>query len=85
MFVLVLSEESISHMKTAANKTGEVVEALPNLEYRIHIDGTPEEEWLRCMMAGKMRLNKIRVFIGDKVEVVHTPDMGEIGRIVWKR
>ncbi len=72
-------------MKQRPNETGRVIERLPNMEFRVHIDGTPEGKLLRCILSGKMKISKFNLFIGDKVEVVHTPEMGPIGRIVWKR
>lgn len=55
---------------------GIVLESLPNLEYMVELEGGKQK---RCYMAGKMRLNKIRVLIGDRVEIV---DCGNVGRIV---
>lgn len=57
---------------------GEVIEALPNLEYRIKLE---DEREVRCYMAGRMKLNKIRIIIGDKVLIVY-PQGSSIGRIV---
>lgn len=44
---------------------GVVTEALPNTLFRVKIDG--KEEDVLAYLAGKMRLNRIRVLIGDKV------------------
>ena len=58
---------------------GTVVEALPNILFKI----SPEvkgDEFL-AYLAGKMRMNKIRVLVGDKVEVEVDPYGGR-GRIV---
>jgi len=60
---------------------GTVVEALPNTLFRVDI-GTPEEEKLLITyLAGKMRMHRIKVLIGDKVEVLLDPYGGK-GRIV---
>ena len=58
----------------AANKTdtqnGIVIEALPNTLFKVRLDdGT---ELLACL-AGKMRMHRIKVLIGDKVELVTDP------------
>lgn len=60
--------------------SGVVTEALPNTMFRVQLDNTESKEIL-CYLAGKMRLNRIRVLVGDKVTIV--PDAyGGKGRIV---
>ena len=52
--------------KTAdLERTGVVVESLPNIMFRVKLDGTDEE--LLSYLSGKMRLHRIRVLVGDKV------------------
>jgi translation initiation factor IF-1 len=46
-------------------RTGIVMEALPNIMFKVRIDG--EEEETLCYLSGKMRLHRIRVLVGDKV------------------
>lgn len=58
---------------------GVVTETLPNTLFRVKIDGMDEE--ILTYLAGKMRLHRIRVLIGDKVEVEVDPYGGK-GRIV---
>jgi translation initiation factor IF-1 len=58
--------------KNALIKTGYVVEALPNTMFRVEVsndDSTKEKEVILAYLSGKMRLNRIRVLIGDKVEM----------------
>jgi len=52
---------------TIANAYGVVTEALPNTLFRVKLDG--KEEIVLAYLAGKMRMNRIRVLIGDKVEL----------------
>ena len=47
--------------------TGTVVEALPNTLFRVKLEGT--EEVILAYLAGRMRMNRIRVLIGDRVEL----------------
>lgn len=53
-------------------KTGVVVESLPNIMFRVRIDppvggaGGSDDEVL-SYLSGKMRLHRIRVLVGDKV------------------
>jgi translation initiation factor IF-1 len=56
---------------------GVVTEALPNALFRVKIQ---DEEKL-AYLSGKMRLNRIKVLIGDAVEIVLDPYGGK-GRIV---
>jgi translation initiation factor IF-1 len=58
-------------------KIGMITEALPNAFFRVKL----QEEELLAYLSGKMRLNRIKVIIGDSVEVVLDP-YGGIGRIV---
>jgi translation initiation factor IF-1 len=59
--------------------TGIVTEALPNAFFRVKRDDNGEE--MLTYLAGKMRLHRIRVLIGDKVTVEIDPYGGK-GRIV---
>jgi translation initiation factor IF-1 len=58
---------------------GVVLEALPNILFRIAPDGGGEE--FLAYVSGRMRMNKIRVLVGDRVEVQMDPYGGR-GRIV---
>ncbi len=57
---------------------GVVTEALPNPLFRVDIgDGNEKISYL----SGKMRMNRIKVLVGDKVEVLLDPYGGK-GRII---
>ena len=52
--------------KTAdLERTGIVVESLPNIMFRVKLDSSGEE--ILSYLAGKMRLHRIRVLVGVKV------------------
>lgn len=51
--------------------TGTVVEALPNTLFRVELDST--KQIVLAYLAGKMRMNRIRVLIGDRVELELDP------------
>jgi len=55
-----------------------VVEALPNSMFRVRFDDGEEEV---AYLAGKMKIHRIRVLVGDTVEVMIDPYGGK-GRIV---
>jgi len=61
-----------------ASVIGVVTEALPNTLFKIKCEGKDEE--FLAYLAGKMRMHRIRVLIGDKVEVELDPYGGR-GRI----
>ena len=57
---------------------GVVTEALPNTLFRVKID---DEKEILAYLSGKMRMHRIKVLIGDQVEVV-LDSYGGKGRIV---
>jgi len=60
---------------------GTVVEALPNTLFRVHIDSSEgTEEEMLAYLSGKMRLHRIRVLVGDRVEI-QADSYGGKGRI----
>lgn len=56
-------------------RTGTVVEALPNIMFKVVIDG--ETEPILTYLSGKMRLHRIRVLVGDKVTLELEPYGGK--------
>jgi translation initiation factor IF-1 len=60
---------------------GEVVEALPNLLFRVKLDVGHE---VLAHLAGKMRRYRIRVLPGDRVRVELTAYDLSRGRIVYR-
>jgi len=66
---------------------GQVLEALPNAEFRVDV-GLGEGKTMRCYLTGKMKLNKIKVMVGDRVDV-EIPSAAQhlenyIGRIIFR-
>ncbi len=57
---------------------GVVTETLPNLSFRVNLAEGDRE--VLAYLGGKMRLHRIKVLVGDKVELVLSPDGGR-GRI----
>lgn len=64
--------------KTEETATGTVEEVLPNSLFRVRM---PSGELILAYLAGKMRLHRIRVLVGDQVELVTDPYGGR-ARIV---
>jgi len=70
--------------ETKSTVTGTVEEVLPNSLFRVRLPAVEEEgegELLLAYLAGKMRLHRIRVLMGDQVEMVLDPYGGR-ARIV---
>jgi translation initiation factor IF-1 len=56
-----------------------VVEALPNAMFRVHLKDN--DQVMVAYLAGKMKLHRIKVLVGDTVQVLLDPYGGK-GRIV---
>ncbi|MBP6946058.1 MAG: translation initiation factor IF-1 [Parcubacteria group bacterium Greene0714_7] len=65
--------------KDTEEKLGTVTESLPNALFRVILEGGEEE--MLAYLAGKMRLHRIRVLVGDRVSLVLDPYGGR-ARIV---
>jgi translation initiation factor IF-1 len=61
--------------------SGVVVEALPNTLFRVKLS---EEKVILAYLSGKMRLHRIKVLVGDQVDVV-LDIYGGKGRITRRR
>jgi len=69
----------ITSGQNEATVLGTVLEALPNTIFRVSLDESGRE--VLVYLAGKMRIHRIRVLVGDHVEVL-LDQYGEKGRIV---
>lgn len=58
--------------------TGLVTEALPNAEFRVQLE---KGEVILAYLGGRMKLNRIRVLLGDRVQLELNPYEGK-SRIV---
>jgi translation initiation factor IF-1 len=60
---------------------GKIIEALPNATFRVELENG---HVILCHIAGKMRMNYIRILPGDKVKVELTPYSLDKGRITYR-
>lgn len=60
---------------------GTVIEALPDTKFKVKLDDGRE---ILAYLAGRMRMNYIKVMMGDRVTVEITPNDSR-GRIVYRR
>ena len=64
------------------NVMGEVVDVLPGTTFKVKLDDIDKE--IICYLSGKMRQFKIKVLLGDKVEVEMSPYDMDKGRIIHR-
>ncbi len=60
---------------------GTVTEALPNATFRVRMENGKD---VLGYLAGKMRIYRIKVLVGDKVKVQTSPYGEERGRIIQR-
>jgi len=61
-------------------RNGVIIEALPDTKFKVQLEDGRE---VLCYLAGKMRMNYIKVMIGDRVTIELSPDGGR-GRITYR-
>jgi len=62
-------------------QSGQIIEALPSIKFKVKLDDGRE---ILCHLAGKLRINRIKVLPGDKVTVELSPYDENRGRIVYR-
>lgn len=60
---------------------GVITETLPNAMFRVKLDNGHE---LTCVISGKMRMNYIKILVGDRVTVEMSPYDLSKGRIIYR-
>ncbi len=60
---------------------GKVIEALPNAMFQVEL---PNGHQILAHISGKMRMNFIRIYPGDKVTIEISPYDLTRGRITWR-
>jgi len=60
---------------------GKVIEALPNAQFRVEIEGG---HIILCHISGRMRMHYIKILPGDRVTVEMSPYDIEKGRITYR-
>lgn len=61
--------------------TGVVLELLPNAMFRVKLDN---DHMIIAHTSGKMRKNRIRILVGDKVSIEMTPYDLTKGRVIHR-
>lgn len=60
---------------------GKVVEALPNATFQVELENGHR---ILAHISGKLRMNFIRILVGDKVTIEMSPYDLTKGRITWR-
>lgn len=68
-------------LKQINKKNGVVSEALPSLSFKIKLEDGSE---IIAHLAGKLRINRIKILPGDRVLVETSPYDERRGRIVYR-
>jgi translation initiation factor IF-1 len=63
-------------------KEGEVIETLPDGFFRVRFEDGKEA---LCHLAGKLRIFRIKILLGDKVKVELSPYDEKRGRIIFRK
>lgn len=72
---MLVSKDDVLEME------GTIVEALPNAMFLVEL---PNGHKILSHISGKMRMNYIRIYPGDKVKVELSPYDLTRGRITWR-
>lgn len=67
--------------QSAIRQDGEVLEALPNAQFRVRLENGHE---ILGLLSGKMRMHYIKILPGDKVTIELSPYDLTKGRIVYR-
>ena len=67
--------------KSLLRKSGQVLETLPNANFKVKLDDGKE---VLCHLAGKLRIYRIKILPGDRVTVEMTSYDDSRGRIVYR-
>lgn len=60
---------------------GIIIDCLPNANFKVELEN---KQIVRAYTAGKVRMNRIKIILGDSVELA-IPEYGEIYRIIYRK
>lgn len=61
---------------------GIVTEILPGAEFKVKLNNM--DKIIKCNLSGKIKINKIRILVGDKVTIKISPYNLDLGTIVYR-
>ncbi|HMB66158.1 MAG TPA: translation initiation factor IF-1 [Patescibacteria group bacterium] len=75
------NNQQTANSKDFIEMEGEVVELMPATTFKVKLENGYE---ILAHLSGKMRMNKIKLLLGDKVKVQMSPYDLTRGRIVYR-
>ena len=64
---------------------GTVVDTLPSTKFKVEVGlDNGNARIVDCTLSGRLRINNIRILVGDKVTIDVSTDDPTRGRIVWR-
>lgn len=78
---VIVSFELMNLNKKNLQKSGQVLEALPNALFKVRLDDGRE---VLAYLAGRLKIYRIKVLPGDRVTVEMSPYDDRRGRIVYR-
>ena len=64
---------------------GTVVDTLPGTKFKVEVGlDNGNARIVDCTLSGRLRINNIRILVGDKVTIDVSTDDPTRGRIVWR-
>ncbi|MBO6272585.1 translation initiation factor IF-1 [bacterium] len=75
-------QQNTKKEKNFIEMDGTITECLPSTRFKVELD-TNEIE-ITCVLAGKLRMNYIRLITGDRVKVEMSPYDLTKGRIIYR-
>jgi len=67
--------------KKELRKKGIVIETLPDANFKVKLE---DGEEVLCHLAGKLRIYRIKILVGDRVSVELSPYDRKRGRIIYR-
>lgn len=61
---------------------GIVTEILPGAEFKVKLNNM--DKIIKCNLSGKIKINKIRILVGDKVTIKISPYNLDLGTIAYR-
>ena len=77
-----LRKESLVAKEDLIPAMGVIIDKQPNAFFKVQVDGT--EHVVLAQISGKMRKNRIRILVGDRVSVEMSPYDMTRGRITYR-
>lgn len=63
---------------------GIVRDAFPGMQFKVEVEVGGKKHDVMCTLSGKLKMNFIRVLVGDKVTIQMSPYDLTRGRITWR-